>query len=151
MRRWLLGIGSLLLAGAISWAAGPMPDTFFVHFNDQVVVSSKLTLPPGNYKFQRITRPTDPAVFTITSGDTGKTLGTTTSATLAQNGGMEPVMSNNGFVVLDQVNGTYYLDSVQMQGMGHGFMFQQPDNARSQVQNGGAQKIKVEIRTGGSE
>ena len=65
MRKWFLGLGSLVLATAMAWAAGPMPDTFFVHFNDPVVVSSSLTLQPGNYKFQRMTNPTDPAVFTI--------------------------------------------------------------------------------------
>ena len=150
MRKWFLGLGSLVLATAMAWAAGPMPDTFFVHFNDPVVVSSSLTLQPGNYKFQRMTNPTDPAVFTIINADNGKTIGTTLSGDLAQNSGVEAVMNTKGEVILDQVNGRDYLDSVRLQGMAHSFMFQQPDNARSQLNNGG-HKITVEARTGGQE
>jgi hypothetical protein len=151
-RNWLLCIG-VLVVGTLAWAAGPMPDTFFVHFNDPVIVSNQLTLSPGNYKFQRITHPTDPAVFTIINGDNGKVLGTTPPATLAQNGengNIDVKINEKGTVILDQVDGKDYLDTAYLQGMGHGFMFQQPSSIRDKVKDGG-RKIQIDAHTGGSE
>jgi len=150
MRKWFLGFGSFILAAAMAWAAGPMPDTFFVHFTDPVVISSQLTLPPGNYKFQRITKPTDPAVFTVINGDTGKVIGTTPPADITQNG-EDARMNQHGFLVVDQLNGKDYLDSVHMQGTAHGFMFQQANDIRGRLESNGGQKIKIDIQTGGQE
>jgi len=149
MRKWFLGLGTLILATVMAWAAGPMPDTFFVHFTDPVVVSSSLTLMPGNYKFQRMTNPTDPAIFTIINGDTGKTIGTTLSGDLAPNMGTH--LNHHGYVAIDQLNGKYYLDSVRLQGMGNEFLFQQPNDVRGQLKSEGGQKIRIDAQTGGQE
>lgn len=149
MRKILLAIAVFVLTSAMAWAAGPMPDTLFVHFTDPVVVSQSLTLNPGNYKFQRLSKPTDPAVFTIIDADNGKVIGTTPPADLAQRGGGADVAAK-GYVILDQVDGKDYLDTAYLQGLAHGFMFQQPSNIRQMATSRGTQ-IKVEAQTGGQD
>ena len=151
MRAWLLSLGTILLGAVLAWAAGPMPDSFAVHFADPVVVSNSLTLQPGNYRFKRITRPTDPAVFTIMNADSGKVIGNTPTAILNPNGpGPSSAGSVNtvekGYLLIDQYDGKSYLDTVYLQGMGHGFMFNQPSEARSQ-----GHQVRVPIDTGGQD
>lgn len=148
MRNLLLAIGTLVLGTTVAFAAGPMPDTFFVHFNDPVVISSTLTLPPGNYKFQRITHPTDPAVFTITNGDTRQVVGTTPSADVAE--GKQDFEHPKSGVIVDQVNGKDYLDSVSLQGTNDHFVFPVASNIRDQAKSQGTQ-IRLDARAGGQD
>ena len=145
MRTFFSILGPLLL-GVLAWAAGPMPDTFFVHFTDPVVVNKDLTLPPGDYKFQRIVRPTDPAVFTIIDTDHNKVIGTTGPAELASRA--DSYIHDKTVVVLDQVEGKNYLDAASLQGFGHTFVFQVPPDVRETAVKQGKQ-IKLEAQAGG--
>ena len=145
MRTFFSILGPLLL-GVLAWAAGPMPDTFFVHFADPVVVHKDLTLPPGNYKFQRIVKPTDPAVFTIIDTDHNKVVGITGPAVLASRA--DDYIHDKTVVVVDQVDGKNYLDSANLQGFGHTFLFYVPSDIREAAMKQGKQ-IKLEAQAGG--
>jgi len=148
MRNFLTAIMILVLGAMLAWGAGAMPDTLFVHFPDEVVVSAKLTLPAGNYKFQRITNPTDPAVFTIINGDNHQVIGTTPSADLAES--KQEQLHADSSVLIDEVDGKNYLDSMTMGGKGSSFIFRVPADVRKEAEKDGKQ-VRLEAHVGGQE
>jgi hypothetical protein len=140
-------IAGLLLFAAMAFAAGPMPDTINVTFPFPVVVNN-LTLPPGSYQFKRA-NDNMPAYFKIFNSD-GKELGMTTLSNREEVGTAGAMdVANKDEVVVDEVGGKYYLDSLFIQGNNRGFRFTQADALRSQLeqanQRGNTKNIPVRL------
>jgi hypothetical protein len=133
MRKKILLLSTLLLLFSTpAWAAGPMPDTIKVTFPFPVVVG-EITLPPGSYEFKRENN-TMPAYFRIYNAE-GKQLGLTTLANRQEVGSYSPSdVAQRDEVVVDEINGKYYLDTFYMQGEKRGFRFTQADVLKRDMQ-----------------
>jgi hypothetical protein len=141
MKRQLAAFFACALAAVMAWAAGPMPDTIDVTF-DMPVIVNRITLPPGQYEFQRA-NDTTPAYFKIFNSK-GEELGMT-GLSEREAVGTASAMStvNQSEVVVDEVNGKFYLDTIYIRGMNKGFQFQQADELRSELDNAHQQgKVK---------
>jgi hypothetical protein len=128
----VLGILAVILAASWLWAAGPMPDTLRVTFPFPVIVNS-MTLPPGTYEFRRANE-TMPASYTIFDSN-GKQLGFTTLARREEVGSAAATdVANRDEVVVDEIGGKYYLDTLYLQGENMGYRFLQADTMQAQVE-----------------
>ena len=128
----LLAILALAILTNVAWAAGAMPDTVNVTFPFPVIVNN-MSLPPGSYQFVRDNE-IIPTTFRIYDSN-GKLLGETTVARREQYGTYAPdEVPDKDYVVVDEIDGKYYLDTMYLSGDKRALRFQQADQLQSQIE-----------------
>ena len=130
--KFQLAILAFAILTSVAWAAGPIPDTINVTFPFPVIVNN-MTLPPGSYQF---VRDSDliPTTFRIYDSN-GKLLGMTTLARREQYGtDASNEVPDKDYVVVDEIDGKHYLDTMYLAGEKRAFRFQQADALQSQIE-----------------
>ena len=125
---------AVMFLAVVAWAALMYPKVK-VDFNHPVNVGTE-TLPAGHYTFQQVRGKSDIPVFTVTKPD-GTNI-TLTAVAISARAPMSassttPPAAQQTDVVLQKINGTYYLDKIWIAGRTRGWAFDIPESVKSQT------------------
>lgn len=136
MRMYLPKIAvATVFVTALALAAVMYPE-INVDFQHPVNVGTE-TLGAGHYTFRQVPTRTNTPVFRVEKPD-GTNVALTAIAISAKtppnSTSNMPAAAQNSEIVLQKVNGTYYLDKIWVQGRARGWEFNIPESAKAQGQ-----------------
>ena len=126
----------------MAWAEmRPRINVDFVH---AVNVGTE-TLPAGHYTFQQVDTKDNAPIFRVMKPDgtnvTLTAIGMSARVPMSASNASPPVASDTD-IVLQKINGTYYLDKIWIAGHTHGWAFDIPDSVRSQAREMQQETVK---------
>jgi hypothetical protein len=139
---------SCLLLTGIAFAQGSNVK-LRVTFDNPVHVGNDHVLRPGTYIFHLVEDQTDRPVFRVQTPE-GKNLTFTSDVFSARKSSSIPAageIPSTTRVMLENVDGTYYLHRISLGGQNRGFEFELPENVQSKVNN----NTHVVIQAAGGE